>query len=229
MNQIVTQGIVLTRTNFGEADRIITMLTPDHGKVRVIAKGVRKIKSKLAGGIELFSVSQITYLPGKSEIHTLISARLQKHYGNIVQDITRTMLGYELLKRMNRATEDITEPEYFAIMHRALAGLDGPVPENLLELWFDAQLLKLAGYLPNLITGMDGKRLSADKLYTFDFDNMAFAQADQGLLTPAHIKFLRLVFGLEEPGPLGQVMDAAKVVGPCAQLVSTMRQTFIRV
>lgn len=229
MNQIVTQGIVLARTNFGEADRIITMLTPDHGKVRLIAKGVRKIKSKLAGGIELFSVSQITYLPGKSEIHTLISARLQKHYGTIVQNIGRTMLGYELLKRMNRATEDVTEPEYFAIMQRALAGLDGEVSENLLELWFDAQLLKLAGYLPNLITDVHGKRLSADNLYTFDFENMAFAQADQGLLTPAHIKFLRLVFGLEEPGPLGQVMDAAKVVGPCAQLVSTMRQTFIRV
>lgn len=229
MNQIVTQGIVLTRTNFGEADRIITMLTPDHGKVRLMAKGVRKIKSKLAGGIELFSISQITYLPGKSEIHTLISARLQKHYGDIVQDITRTMLGYELLKRMNRATEDITEPEYFAIMQRTLEGLNSNLPENLLELWFDAQLLKLAGYLPNLITDIKGKRLSADNLYTFDFDNMAFAQADQGLLTPAHIKFLRLVFGLEEPGPLGQVMDAAKVVGPCAQLVSTMRQTFIRV
>jgi len=229
MNQIVTQGIVLTRTNFGEADRIITMLTPDHGKVRVIAKGVRKIKSKLAGGIELFSVSQITYLPGKSEIHTLISARLQKHYGAIVQDIARTMLGYELLKRMNRATEDITEPEYFAIMQRTLEGLDGTVGENLLELWFDAQLLKLAGYLPNLVTDVNDKRLSADNLYTFDFDKMAFAQADQGLLTPAHIKFLRLVFGLEEPGPLGQVMDAAKVAGPCAQLVSTMRQTFIRV
>jgi DNA repair protein RecO (recombination protein O) len=229
MNQIVTQGIVLTRTNYGEADRIITMLTPDQGKVRVIAKGVRKIKSKLAGGIELFSVSQITYLPGKSDIKTLVSARLQKHYGTIVQNINRTMLGYELLKRMNRATEDATEPEYFTLMQTALAGLDGPVPENLLELWFDAQLLKLAGYLPNLTTDVHDHRLSADNLYTFDFDNMAFAQADQGLLTPAHIKFLRLVFGLDEPGPLGQVVDAAKVVGPCVQLVSTMRHTFIRV
>ncbi len=113
MNQIVTKGIVLTRTDYGEADRIITMLTPDQGKVRVIAKGVRRVKSKLAGGIELFSVSSITYIPGRKEIGTLVSTRLQQHFGNIVKDIDRTMLGYELLKRLNKATEDDVDDDYF--------------------------------------------------------------------------------------------------------------------
>ncbi|MEO5627916.1 MAG: DNA repair protein RecO [Candidatus Saccharimonadales bacterium] len=229
MNQIVTQGIVLSRTNFGEADRIITMLTPDQGKVRLIAKGVRKIKSKLAGGIELFSISQITYLPGKSEIQTLISSRLVKHYGSIVHDIARTMLGYELIKRINRATEDATEPAYFELLHATLQALDGSIPESLLELWFDAHLLRIAGFQPNLVTDLKGVRLQADKLYTFDFDNMTFAQADQGLLTPAHIKFLRLVFGVTSPEALGQVTDAAKVIGPCALLISSIRQQYIRV
>lgn len=229
MNQIVTQGIVLARLNFGEADRIITLLTPDNGKVRVIAKGVRKIKSKLAGGIELFSVSQITYLPGKSDIKTLISSRLQTHYSQIVKDINRTMLGYELLKRINRATEDVTEPAYFDLMKTSLEALDGQLSEALLELWFDAQLLKIAGFQPNLVSDLAGKRLQADKLYTFDFDSMTFAQADQGLLTPAHIKFLRLVFGVDKPGLLGQVSDAAKVAGPCALLLTSIRQQFIRV
>lgn len=228
MNQIVTQGIVLARTNFGEADRIITMLTPDQGKVRLIAKGVRKIKSKLAGGIELFSVSQITYIPGKSEIHTLISSRLVKHYGNIVHDISRTMLGYELLKRINRATEDVTEPAYFELMQTALQALDGTISGSLLELWFDAHLLSIAGFQPNLVSDSKGQRLKAENLYTFDFDNMTFAQADQGLLTPAHIKFLRLVFGVESPALLGQVTDAAKVVGPCALLITSIRQQHIR-
>jgi DNA repair protein RecO (recombination protein O) len=228
MNQVVTEGIVLSRTNFGEADRIITMLTPDRGKVRLMAKGVRKIKSKLAGGIELFSVSQISFIPGKGDIHTLISSRLKKHYGNIVHDINRTMLGYELLKRINRATEDATESDYFDLMKISLITLDGSLQINLLEMWFDAQLLRLAGHQPNLLTDLQGKRLQADQLYTFDFDNMAFAQADQGLLTPDHIKFLRLVFGLREPLALGQVSDAHKVIGPCTQLIGTMRQQFIR-
>ena len=51
MKQFISTGIVLARTDFGEADRILTMLSPDFGKLHLIAKGVRKERSKLAGGI----------------------------------------------------------------------------------------------------------------------------------------------------------------------------------
>jgi len=227
--QIVTEGIVLRRTNFGEADRIITMLTADHGKVRLIAKGVRRSKSKLAGGIELFSVSQITYLPGKSEIQTLVSSRLKKYYDHIVQDIQRTMLGYELLKRINRATEDAPEPEYFQLLVATLQALDGGLPSQILELWFDARLLSLAGHQPNLQTDIEGRRLQADQRYSFDFENMTFAAAEQGIVTPSHIKFLRLLFGLTDPSALQQINQVNSVLGLCAQLVTSMRQQYIRV
>lgn len=188
-----------------------------------MAKGVRKIKSKLAGGIELFSVSQITYIPGKKDIQTLVSTRLDKHFGTIVQDLERTMFGYELLKQTNRATEDEAEPEYFTMLVTALQALDSNTNQQLVELWFGAQLLKLAGHEPNLVTDSAGVRLNASKLYTFDFESMSFAQAEQGLLTPAHIKFLRLVFGVEDPVQLRQVRDAGKVAGPCLQLITTLR------
>src|SRR4051812_27782326 len=137
MKQIVTQGIVLTRTNYGEADRILTLLTPDQGKIRLIAKGVRKSKSKLAGGIELFSVSDITFMRGRSEVGTLLSSRLKLHFGEIVKDIDRTMLSYELIKQLNRATEDECEPEYFDLMELALAALNDPAISNeLIQVWF---------------------------------------------------------------------------------------------
>ncbi|MDB5181251.1 MAG: repair protein RecO, partial [Candidatus Saccharibacteria bacterium] len=113
MKQITTTAIILSRTDFGEADRILTLLTPDHGKLRLIAKGVRRIKSKLAGGIELFSVSDIVYIKGRGDIGTLISTRLIRHYGKIVSDVTRTMLGYDLIKMLNKATEDEPEDDYF--------------------------------------------------------------------------------------------------------------------
>ena len=48
-----TEAIILRRTNYGEADRVISLITPDRGKISGIAKGVRKPKSKLAGGLEL--------------------------------------------------------------------------------------------------------------------------------------------------------------------------------
>ncbi|MEJ0073760.1 MAG: DNA repair protein RecO [Candidatus Saccharibacteria bacterium] len=87
--QQVTTGIVLTRVDYGEADRIITLITPDQGKLRLMAKGVRRIKSKLAGGIELFSVSNITFIRGRGDIGTLVSSRVLTHYGRIVSDLDR--------------------------------------------------------------------------------------------------------------------------------------------
>src|SRR2546430_6710542 len=99
MKQLVTPAIILARIDYGEADRIITMLTPGHGKLRLLAKGVRRVRSKLAGGIELFSVSTITFIQGRSELGTLVSTRLQQYYSHIVQDLDRTMAGYELIKQ----------------------------------------------------------------------------------------------------------------------------------
>ena len=52
-SDIKTLAYVLRRTNYGEADRILNIITPN-GKISAIAKGARKEKSKLAGGIEMF-------------------------------------------------------------------------------------------------------------------------------------------------------------------------------
>jgi DNA repair protein RecO (recombination protein O) len=80
VKSLQTKAIVLSRTDYGEADRILTFLTPHEGKLRLMARGVRKAKSKVAGGIELFSTSDISFLRGRGEIGTLISARLRKYY-----------------------------------------------------------------------------------------------------------------------------------------------------
>ena len=98
MNRTITRGIVLARTNYQEADRIITFITPDQGKLRVLAKGVRKSMSKMAGGIELFSISEIGFLKGRGELCMLTSTRLEKYFDTIVQDINRTVYIYIYLK-----------------------------------------------------------------------------------------------------------------------------------
>jgi DNA repair protein RecO len=208
-NQILTVGMVLTRTDFQEADRIVTLLTPDNGKLRVIAKGVRRPRSKLAGGIELFSISNITVLPGKGELGTLISTRLKRHYGNIVKDIRRTMLGYELLKRMNKLTEDAAGEEYFDILQFSFRGLDDlELHTDLVELWFTMQLLKVTGHSPNLKTDQAGKKLETDKKYVFDFDTVSFQQQFKAPYNANHIKLMRLGQGTESPEVLKQVKDA---------------------
>ena len=64
MSSITTKAIVLSRVNYGEADRIMQVLTPDSGKIGVIAKSVRREKSKLAGGIELLAVCDLVLHQG---------------------------------------------------------------------------------------------------------------------------------------------------------------------
>lgn len=195
MKQLVTQGIVLSRTNYGEADRIMTFLTPDSGKLRLMARGSRRIKSKLAGGIELFSVSDITYITGKGDIGTLISARLNHYFAKIVSDIERVQLGYEILKRTNRVTEDHPESAYFDLLRNSLSGLnDAQIALDIIQTWFEARLLKLAGHEPNLRTDDNQQSLEATAKYDFNFDAMCFTKAAQGRWQANHIKALRLLF-----------------------------------
>lgn len=221
MRQIATTAIVLSRTDYGEADRILTVLTPDQGKLSVLAKGVRRVKSKLAGGIELFSVSDITIIKGRSDLGTLSSTRLVKHYGAIIQDIERTMLGYELIKQLHRLTEDEPDMAYFELLHQAFEALDThSVPLPLIRTWFTAQLIRIEGHMPNLHTDSQGRPLQADMTYDFDTDRQTFVpQPDAGRFQANHIKFLRLLFAGNTPQALMQVQGIGPLLTACMPLI----------
>ncbi len=230
MKQIVTTCIILSRTDYGEADRILTVLTPDHGKLRLKARGVRKIKSKLAGGIELFSTSNITFIEGKGGLSTLISTRLIKHYGRIINDIDRVQLGYELIKVLNRATEDQPEAEYYHLMDQAFAALDDPaISPELIKPWFECQLLRQAGHSPNLKTDTNDRPLNTETSYNFDFEAMTFMPHGSGKYKASHIKTLRLLFSAHSPADIAKVQGLNELLGELSPLVRTMLQSYIRV
>jgi DNA repair protein RecO (recombination protein O) len=230
VKQLVTKGIILSRTDYGEADRIVTLLTPDQGKLRLMARGVRKPKSRLAGGIELFSISDLTYMQGRGEIGTLISSRLIKHYGTIVRDITRVQLGYDLIKMLNRATEDQPEPDYFELLDQAFQALDdSQINVELIRLWFEARLLYLAGLSPNLHTDTSGDKLQTSATYNFDFDAMTFTTHTDGHFNASHIKTLRLLFSHHLPRTLNQVQGLPEQLPELTPLVRTMLTSYIRI
>jgi DNA repair protein RecO (recombination protein O) len=227
MNSINSQGIVLSRTDYGEADRILTFLTPDQGKVSAIAKGVRKQKSKLAGGIELFSVSQISYIPGRRDISTLISTRLVKHYGNIVKNLDRTNLAYDLIKMTNKATEDNPESAYFDLLTAALEALDDDsIGLQLIQAWFAAQLLRLGGHTPNLHKEQGGKKLEPGQSYDFDFEKMSFYPGQT--YNTDKIKFLRLLFSPNSPRAIQKVLESPKLAAQLQAPLRQMLQNYIR-
>ena len=228
--QVVTTGIVLSRNDFQEADRLLTILTPEQGKIKTIAKGVRRPNSKLAGGIELFSISNITFMPGRGDFATLVSTRLLQHYGNIVKDINRTMLGYDILKRMNRLTEEAAGQEFYDLLRGTLEGLDDlELASDLVDLWFTMQLLFITGHGPNLRSDTEGNRLSPEENYLFDFDAMAFRVQTKGPFSANHIKLMRLGAGTDEPTVLKQVKDTDTYASEALSLAKNILKLHVRV
>ncbi len=229
MKQFISTGIVLSRINFGEADRIVTMLSPDFGKLHLIAKGVRRERSKLAGGIELFSISTITFIKGRKDIDTLISTRLIKHYRNIVSDLNRVQLGYDLIKLLNKATEDSLSADYFELLKNAFQALDSSISEKLISIWFYAQLLRLDGHSPNLLTDLNGKKLEIGHNFHFNIEKVSFVPQLDGEIKTDHIKFLRLIFSDNQPSVLQKVRNSDQLMTGCTIIVQTMLDTFVRV
>lgn len=224
-SQYKTKGILLRRVDYGEADRIVTFLTPTHGKVGAMVKGARKVKSKLAGGIELFSLSDLTLLKGRRDLDQLISARLVEHYGDIVKDMNRTMFGYEVLKQMDRATEDASGEEHFDVLHQTLKALgDLTISLAVVKVWFLLRLLHSLGHMPSLEGTSDVRRQNTeDNKFVFDFDAMNFMRSQRGVYTEDHIKLLRLA---EKYGPevLQRVKDIETILPPLENLLQRLVQ-----
>ena len=104
-------AIVLRRTNYGETDRIVNFITPA-GQVSVLAKGVRKQGSKLAGGLELFCLSDIV-ATGNQKLARLTSAKLVTFYSEIIKDYDRLQLAYRLLKLVDQYSRGIVDEAWF--------------------------------------------------------------------------------------------------------------------
>ncbi len=226
-----SRAIILSRINYGESDRILTLLTEDFGKVKVIAKGIRNQKSKLASCVELFSLSQIMFRPGRNEIGRLIGGELKVFFDQILLDIDRVQMGYRLLKVLDRGTEDKTDNEYFLIMLQTLTALNNlKLDLNLINGWFYGQMLVLAGYKPNLITTLSGDKLDEKKNYDFDFDNFTFYCSDKSNdYSVNDIKFLRLMFSVNNPTILGQVEGSSDLMVKLLPMIQTMFSHYIRV
>jgi len=193
MKTVRTKAIVLRRTNFGEADRILQLLTPD-GRRSVMARGVRKEKSKLAGGIELFAISDVVVGEGRGDLGILTSAKLEQFYRHILEDYDRLQFGYQAIKLISRASETVDEPEWFDLLSEILMGLDVlTIPLSLIETWFYARYASLLGHELNLDLDIDGEKLEADVAYRYDAGEQGLRRVESGEITSAHIKLLRLV------------------------------------
>lgn len=209
-----TRAIVLRRTNYGEADRIVRLLTP-LGQRNVMAKGVRREKSKLAGGIELFAVSDVVVNSGKGDLGILTSARLVQFYRHILEDYDRLQFGYEAINLVSKASENIDEPEWYGILSEVYMGLDvSTIPLQLTQTWFYLHYAELTGYELNLERDVAGQTLSPDKTYMYDVSEKGLRLSAQGDITAAHIKLLRIM-ATKPISAIAQIGGVADILPDC--------------
>ena len=188
-----TNAIVLRRTNYGEADRILQLLTPE-GKRSVMAKGVRREKSRLAGGIELFAICDVVIGDGRGEIGILTSARLVHFYNHIMQDYDRMQFAYTAIKLVSGASEMVDGSEWYDVLAETFAALDThSIQLEVVSVWFYLRYAALMGYELSLWHDVTGEKLLSDKTYSYDIDERGLRIAKNGSLTAKHIKLLRLV------------------------------------
>lgn len=188
-----TRAIVLRRTNYGEADRILQLLTPE-GRRSVMARGVRREKSKLAGGIELFAVTDVVLGEGKGELGVLTSSRLVHFYRHIIEDYDRLQFGYFAIQQVTKASENVDEPEWFDLLSEVFMGLDAvTIPLALTQTWFYLKYAGLLGHQLNLEIDTLGDKLDAERTYRYDVGEQGLRELPGGEITGEHIKLLRLI------------------------------------
>lgn len=192
-NDIKTRALVLRRTNFGEADRIINFLTED-GLVSAIAKGVRKEKSRLAGSVELFCLSEIVVHQGlNNKLGVLTSAKMLEHFSNIVYKLPELELASLVMKKISAVAENASGPDYFDLLYQVLAALNARVNPELVETYFWFNFARVGGEQINLVRDVNGEKLDPFLAYVWDAQESALRPQLGGNLGAEEIKLMRLI------------------------------------
>ena len=217
-----TQALVLRRMNYGETDRILVIITPE-GKKSVLAKGVRREKSKLAGGIEMFCLSEITIHQGRSELVILTSAKMQKFYKNLLTDLEKLEVASEILKRIIKAAEASDSPEHFALTRQGLEALNVGANTEITMAWFYFNLARVSGEQVNLFYDKDDEKLEEQEKYSWDSTEKALKKAKAGKIGANEIKMMRLMLSADLSLVL-RVKEAVAMAPELLYIAKTLNQ-----
>lgn len=140
MGLIRDHGIVLRGYPFGEADRVVVLLSPNHGKVRAVAKGVRKTKSRFGGRLEPFTHVELVLYEGRN-LDTITQAAVIEAYPRLRTDLDLVVAAGTMVEAVDAVVQE-AEPSHraFLLLQRGLRTLEASgrhpdlVPAYLLKL-----------------------------------------------------------------------------------------------
>lgn len=144
-----TPSILLRSRDIGEADRLYTFYTRDHGKIEAVATGVRKIKSKLAGHCVPHAIIRCTFFPGRREMR-LIQATALTHYPHIVRNFFSYGAAAYAREAVDLMTKSgVSDALLFDLLDRFFDGMEkGKAAPHLLLHAFLFRFLSALGYRP---------------------------------------------------------------------------------
>jgi DNA repair protein RecO (recombination protein O) len=145
------EAIVLRTVDLGEADRILVLFTRHFGKVHVVAKGIRRATSRMAGHAEPLTHATYQLARGR-ELDVLTGAEARAIYPALREDLGRIAAGWYCAELTDRFTvEHAPAAPLFDLLETALRHLDAGYAPGLVCRWFDLHLLDRSGFRPELV------------------------------------------------------------------------------
>ncbi|MBI4089364.1 MAG: DNA repair protein RecO [Candidatus Levybacteria bacterium] len=157
------EGIILKRRNLGEADRILTVLCKESGKIYIKAPGVRRIRSRRSSHIELLNLSKLTlYASSRSFMSIVTEAQTLEDFSSIKSDLYKIGYAYYICELINSlCVENQENRNVFLLLRSALSDLNQDGNENDIVKNFEKNLLKTLGFWleARLLETQDSRRV----------------------------------------------------------------------
>jgi DNA repair protein RecO (recombination protein O) len=161
------QGIVLRSYPFGEADRVVVLLSPNRGKIRTVAKGVRKTKSRFGGRLEPFSHVDLILYEGRN-LDTITQVATIEPFPRLRNDLEAVVAAGTMVEAADAvAQEDESSMRLFLLLHRGLRSLESGRATPDLITSFLLKLADVVGVAPALQSCASCGRV--EELHRFSF------------------------------------------------------------
>ncbi len=142
----IAEALVLRRTDFHEADRRLTLLTPDRGRLNVVAKGVRRPTSRMAGHLELFTLAKV-FVVRRRSLDLVVQAETVQTFPQLRTDLARLPYAYQAVEAAHILVEEEVEAHgEFILLIKALGALAVTAALPLVLVAYKLQLLATLGY-----------------------------------------------------------------------------------
>jgi DNA repair protein RecO (recombination protein O) len=145
-----TEAVVIKRTKLGEADRIVTLYTPEYGKIRAVTKGTRRPKSKLGGHVELLTYSSLFLARGRN-LDIVTQAQTIESFLPLKNDLHSMAYGLYITELLDSFTiENDVNYALFDLLIETLQRLVDARNKEIVLRYFELHLLDEMGYRPQL-------------------------------------------------------------------------------